>query len=102
MEEQIPEEVKNKRKNILMEIQSRISLEKNKQMIGKNISLMVEGLSKDKKYYGRSYGDAPEIDQTIFIDNAKLNIKLGEIFNIKVTKAYTYDLVGDEYYEFSK
>ena len=102
MEEQIPEDIKNKRKDTLMEIQSKISLEKNKMLIGKNISIMVEGLSKEEKYYGRSFGDAPEIDQTIFIENCSGVIKFGDIVKVKVTKAYTYDLVGDEYYESSK
>lgn len=101
MEDQIAPEIMEKRKHELMSIQSKISLEKNKVLIGKKVSIIVEGVSNDSKYYGRSYGDAPEIDQTIFIENSKVEINTGDIIEVLVKKAFTYDLVGDVYNELS-
>lgn len=102
MENQISEEIKSKRKNELMNIQNKISLEKNKMLIGKKISIMIEGISNEGKYYGRSYGDAPEIDQNVFIENTNINLEIGIIIEVTIIKAFAYDLVGDVYYEFSK
>lgn len=102
MEGQIKDEIKIKRKNELMSIQSKISLEKNKMLIGKKVNIMIEGLSSEEKYYGRSYGDAPQVDQTVFVDKSEKLLKLGDVVKIIITKAYTYDLVGDVYYESSK
>lgn len=102
MEGQIEAEIKNKRKNELMSIQSKISLEKNKNLIGKTIGIIIEGISKEGKYYGRSYGDAPEVDQTVFIENTSTKLEFGTIIEVIITKAFAYDLVGDEYNEFSK
>jgi ribosomal protein S12 methylthiotransferase len=102
MENQVAENIKVKRKDDLMKIQSKISLEKNKMLIGEKLSIIIEGMSKENKYYGRSYGDAPEIDQTIFVENFSDKIEIGSIVQVLITRAYTYDLVGDVYYEFSK
>ena len=95
MDNQISQDVMDMRKNELMSIQSKISLEKNNMLIGKKISIIIEGVAKDSKYYGRSYGDAPEIDQTVFINAHGRNIEIGEIVDVKIINAFTYDLVGD-------
>jgi ribosomal protein S12 methylthiotransferase len=102
MDEQIDDEIKNMRKEMLMGIQSKISSEKNKSLVGKKLRVIIEGLTKENKFYGRSYGDAPEIDQTVFVNNSTHEMKIGSISEILITKAYTYDLVGDEYYESGK
>ena len=64
MEEQIEEEVKLKRQERIMLLQSDISLDNNQKMVGKIVKVLIEGMD-DKKYYGRSYKDAPEIDGNV-------------------------------------
>ena len=97
MKGQVSEQEKERRKNILMEIQSKISLIKNREKIGSVYEVLIE--TKHKNYYlGRSYMDAPEIDGNIYIkskDNLKL--KSGEFVKIKILGASKYDLIGDVY-----
>lgn len=101
MKDQISEKVKNKRKNELMELQSRISLEKNSHLVNKAIDVIIDG--KDKQYYGRTYGDAPDIDQEVYINSdSNYKLKAGDIVRIKIVKAYTYDLLGVVDYESCK
>lgn len=95
MEEQVPEEVKQKRNDELMKAQNAISLENNKTLLGSTIKVIIDNITKEGQFYGRSYGDAPDIDQTVFIDNRNIELQRGQIVQVKITKAYTYDLIGD-------
>lgn len=95
MDKQIPEEIKEKRKEILMKLQNSISLENNKKLIGKRLKVIIDGKTNENQFYGRSYGDAPEIDQQVFINKKFTDLKNGDILNVIITKAYTYDLLGD-------
>ena len=102
MDKQISIEVKELRKEILMKLQNSISLENNKRLIGKKIHVIIDGKTNENQFYGRSYGDAPEIDQQVFINKGTDNFKNGDIVNIIITKAYTYDLLGVVEYESCK
>lgn len=102
MPNQIDECIKKKRKDILMKLQSRISHEKNKDMIGKVVNVIIDGKAKNNQYFGRTYGDAPEIDQHVFIDSKEFHLNPGDLVKVKITGAYTYDLVGVVYYESCK
>lgn len=102
MDKQIPEEIKDKRKEILMKLQNSISLESNKKLIGKSLQVIIDGKTNENQFYGRSYGDAPEIDQQVFINKKITDLKNGDILNVIITKAYTYDLLGDVEYESCK
>lgn len=93
----IPEEVKMARKDALMSLQQKISLEKNQALVGETLDVLVEGQgeiegSKDAISVGRSYRDAPEIDGMVFIDHAA---PIGEIVPVKITGALPYDLSGE-------
>lgn len=102
MDKQVSDEVKEKRKEILMKLQNTISLENNKKLIGKRIQVIIDGKTNDNQFYGRSYGDAPEIDQQVFINKKFTDLKNGDIINVIIKRAYTYDLLGDVEYESSK
>lgn len=102
MDKQVSDEVKEKRKEILMKLQNTISLENNKKFIGKRIQVIIDGKTNDNQFYGRSYGDAPEIDQQVFINKKFTDLKNGDIINVIIKRAYTYDLLGDVEYESSK
>ncbi|MCX7951787.1 MAG: 30S ribosomal protein S12 methylthiotransferase RimO [Clostridiales bacterium] len=101
MENQIPSEVKLKRKEILMKIQSKINKEKNNSSVGKEFIVMVEGQVDNGTYVGRTYADAPEIDQLVYFKSTK-KIKNGEFIKVKITKAYNYDLIGVDSDEFGQ
>ena len=102
MENQIEEEVKENRKEELMELQQEISLDNGEKLIGKTLTVMVEGKVADvNAYVGRTYGDAPGIDGYIFINTGEL-LMSGDFVRVKVTGALEYDLIGeieDEYTE---
>ena len=102
MKNQIEEEVKENRKEELMELQQEISLDNGEKLIGKTLTVMVEGKVADvNAYVGRTYGDAPGIDGYIFINTGEL-LMSGDFVRVKVTGALEYDLIGeieDEYTE---
>lgn len=98
---QIDEETKNERKDILMKIQSKISLEKNKSQIGKIVDVIIDG-KIENKYFGRTSFDAPEIDQQVYITTRDEKIDVGKIIKSKIIKAYNYDLIGVVYDESCK
>ena len=102
MENQIEEEVKESRKEELMELQQEISLDNGEKLIGKTLTVMVEGKVADENaYVGRTYGDAPGIDGYIFINTGEM-LMSGDFVRVKVTGALEYDLIGeieDEYTE---
>ncbi|MDF2674641.1 MAG: rimO [Clostridiales bacterium] len=102
MDKQISSDIKEMRKEILMKLQNSISLENNKKLVGKKMQVMIDGITNEDQFYGRSYGDAPEIDQQVFINKGDNLLNKGDIVNVITTRAYTYDLMGDVEYESSK
>lgn len=102
MSNQVPNEIKEERKKVLMELQNSISFENNKRLIGRKIKVIIDGKTNENQFYGRSYGDAPEIDQQVFINKKFNDLKKGDILNVIIRKAYTYDLLGDVEYESCK
>jgi ribosomal protein S12 methylthiotransferase len=100
MGEQVEEDVKMKRQERIMLLQSDISLDNNQKMVGKVIKVLIEWL-EGNKYYGRSYKDAPEIDGNVFF-SSKEKHNPGEFTYVKIVEASEYDLIGEEIYEYSK
>lgn len=95
MDNQIDEDVKVQYKDEIMEISEDVIFEKNKTRIGKTYTCIVEGKVPDKDtYIARSYMDAPDIDGYVFFECDK-ELLTGTFVNIKVTKAYEYDLMGE-------
>ena len=81
-----------------MRLQSGISLNKNRELIGKTLKVLINGLSNESELLieGRYYGQAPEVDGVIYInDGIGLDkIRAGEFVDIEITEAHQYDLVG--------
>lgn len=102
MEDQIPEELKEERRDEIMELQQEISLEKGNDRIGQELLVMIEGkVSGESAYIGRTYGDAPKVDGYIFVQTGELLVT-GDFAKVRVTGALEYDLIGeltDEYTE---
>ncbi|MDY4697978.1 30S ribosomal protein S12 methylthiotransferase RimO [Eubacterium coprostanoligenes] len=98
MKNQIDEDVKKRRQEVLMNAQFFITEASNKGRVGNVYKVIVDSFA-DGKYTGRSYMDSPEIDSgIIFTSNKKLNI--GDFVDVKITDFDGYDLIG-EHYEFT-
>lgn len=89
----VPKVEKERRKETLMEIQSQISLEKNKSYVDKTLKVLLE--SKESEYYvGRSYRDAPEVDGEVLFKSER-KLKPGNFYDVKITDYDEYDLYGE-------
>lgn len=87
-------EEKQRRKDVLMEIQKDVSLEKNSSFVGKVLKVLVEGVEGDF-YIGRSYRDAPEVDGEVLINKKGIKLTAGEFHDILITDYDEYDLFGE-------
>ena len=93
LHDNVLEEVKQERSNIIMDIQSQISWENNQACVGKIFRCLIdrkEGLN----FVGRTFMDSPDVDNEVLIDAKKFYLKSGEFVNIKITEATDYDLIG--------
>ena len=91
---QLEEEVKEERRNIVMELCQRISLKRNEAMVGKVITVMAEGF-EDNLYYGRSGAESIEIDPKIYF-GAHRDLTPGDFVQVEIKSADVYDLYGEE------
>lgn len=102
MPDQVLEELKEDRRDRLMELQQEISLDKGNERIGQEVLVMIEGkVSGESAYIGRTYGDAPKVDGYIFVQTGEL-LMTGDFAKVRITGALEYDLIGelsDEYTE---
>ena len=94
LEGQIDEDIKQERKNRLMEIQQGISYEKNKTFVESTLEVMIDEKVEDGLYEGRSYRDMMEIDGLVFVKTQE-DLKKGQFVNVKITEALEYDLTGE-------
>lgn len=95
MPDQIPEEVKQERRDELMELQQEIAFEKSESMIGKELIVMVEGKVADENaYVSRTYMDAPGVDGYLFIQTPEV-LMTGDFARVRVIGAMEYDLIGE-------
>ena len=98
MDNQVDEDIKIERQQAILELQKDISSEKCKQFIGKTLKVIVEGKIEGEKnvYCGRSFRDCYEIDGFVFFNGLEnQEILAGDFYNIKITDAYEYDLIGE-------
>jgi ribosomal protein S12 methylthiotransferase len=88
--EQIPQQTKEERYERAMALQQEISLSKNRQFIGRDLQVLVEGVG-DGISVGRSYRDAPEVDGIVVVHG---ELPVNEFASVHITEALQYDLVG--------
>jgi ribosomal protein S12 methylthiotransferase len=101
MADQVPQDVKDERRDILMSIQQPISLARNQALVGKTLDVLIEGQAEATDdddnptgqmiSLGRSYRDAPEIDGYVLVEG---ELPTGEIVPTRVTGAMVYDLIA--------
>ena len=99
MPDQIKDEVKEFRRDELMELQQAISFEKAESMVGRVLEVMVEGKVADEDVYvTRTYRDAPGVDGYLFL-NTTASLMTGDFVKVLVTDYNEYDLIGEMYHE---
>ncbi len=95
MENQIDDEIKEKRSEIIMNSQQFIMDKKQKEMVGKTFEVIVDGFDEENLFYfGRAYTDAPEIDTMIIISSEE-ELSSGQFVNCRIIGTDDCDLVGE-------
>ena len=94
LDEQIPDNIKEERKNEIMAIQSDISGEILSKNLGKTFEVLIEEKIDDNNYVGRTYMDSPEIDGVTYVKSDK-ELEIGDFVQVEIIDSLDYDLVGE-------
>ncbi len=89
----VPGEEKERRAQEVMEVQQEISFELNQEKIGKEFKVLIDK-KEAGRYLGRTEFDSVEVDNEVVIHSTK-KLPIGEFVNVKITKAFDYDLEGE-------
>ena len=93
LEDDVPQEIKEERAAILMDIQQGISTRKNEEKIGRTFKVLVD--RKEGAYFiGRTEFDSPEVDNEVLIDAKKYFCRVGDFVTVIITDATDFDLYG--------
>ena len=93
LEDNVPEEVKERRVAELMEIQGQISFDLNQEKVGKTFRCIFD--RKEGNYFiGRTEFDSPDVDNNVIVDAAKHYLQIGQFIDITITEATDFDLYG--------
>lgn len=95
MENQIEPKVKENRYHELMALQAGISEEIHQEREDVELDVLVEGFDEDNLAYGRSTHEAPDIDGTIFIENAE-GLAVGDMVRVRILQGFTYEMVAEK------
>lgn len=95
-ENQLDDETKNQRVEGVMLAQQKIAFEKNEEVVGKTMRVMVEGeIPEDHVVVGRTYRDTPNVDGLVFIQNCDRSFMSGDFVDVKIIGTNNYDLIGE-------
>lgn len=89
----VPADEKERRAQEIMEVQQEISFELNQEKVNKVFKVLIDK-KEAGRYLGRTEFDSVEVDNEVVIHSAK-KLPIGEFVNVRITKAYDYDLEGD-------
>ena len=93
LEDNVPEQVKRSRSNKIMALQQKISTEKNMQKVGKTVKVLIDRADANN-YYGRTEQDSPEVDNEVIIPTKEMHLRVGDFYDVLITKSKEYDLIG--------
>ncbi|MGE4273126.1 MAG: 30S ribosomal protein S12 methylthiotransferase RimO [Desulfitobacterium sp.] len=93
-EDQIPEDIREQRRDELMKLQLDIAYQQQQRWVGQTLKVLIEEELPDGRWAGRSEGDAPEIDGLVYI-HSPIPLEIGKFVQVKVTEADSYDLMGE-------
>jgi ribosomal protein S12 methylthiotransferase len=93
---QVPEDVKQERQRVLMDLQSEISRERLSRWVGQDVPVLIDGPSEEHEWVmsGRMTTQAPEVDGQVFLDTPPDDVQPGQIRTVKILQAASHDLVG--------
>lgn len=95
MPDQIPEEIKEERRDTILELQQEIAFDKAADMVGRTLYAMIEGKVADEPaYVARTYADSPDIDGYVFVNTGEM-LMSGDFVKVKITGSAEYDLIGE-------
>lgn len=95
MPDQIPEEIKEERRDAILELQQEIAFDKVADMVGRTLYAMIEGKVADEPaYVARTYADSPDIDGYVFVNTGEM-LMSGDFVKVKITGSAEYDLIGE-------
>ncbi len=96
---QISDDIKENRLARIMNAQEDISLERNMQLVGKTLDVLIEGHSDDGEggntYVGRTQGQAPDVDGVTYVVTTSADLNPGDIIKTTITHATEHDLIGE-------
>lgn len=99
MPDQIPEEIKEERRDAILELQQEIAFDKAADMVGRTLYAMIEGKVADEPaYVARTYADSPDIDGYVFVNTGEM-LMSGDFVKVKITGSAEYDLIGELVYK---
>ena len=93
LEDNIPQEEKERRAQEVMDVQQDISYGKNQQKVGNTYKVLIDK-KEAGRYLGRTESDSVEVDNEVIIHSEK-KLTVGEFVQATITKAYDYDLEGE-------
>ena len=93
LSDNIPADEKEARAQEIMEVQQEISFEKNQEKIGKTFKVIIDK-KEASRYLARTEFDSVEVDNEVVIDTKK-SLPIGDFVNVRITKAFDYDLEGE-------
>lgn len=97
--DQIPEKVKEERRDEIMRVQQEIAFQNAEDMLYQTVEVLIEGsLPEENVFIGRTYRDAPNVDGYIFV-SCSHQLMSGEFVKVQITDAKEYDLIGEAVWE---
>jgi len=93
LEDDVPEEEKQRRAELVMEVQQQISFEKNQALIGKTLKVLIDRVEGDN-FVGRTEYDSVEVDNEVLIPAKENYLRVGDFVNVEVIDAEHFDLHG--------
>lgn len=93
MVDDVPQEVKEERAAIIMDLQQGISYEKNQEKVGKTFKVLFDR-KEDGYFVGRTEFDSPEVDNEVLVDAKNNYVRVGDFAMVKIDRAEDFDLYG--------
>ena len=92
----VSEEIKERRYQMLAKAQLEVVRKKSREFVGKTLSVLVEGYHPESPFLmkGRHFGQCPEIDGQVIINDGRKVKAFGEFYQVEITEAADYDLIG--------
>lgn len=91
----VPRKVVRERLDHLLEVQAGVSAERNREFLGRELDVLVDGVDEEGEVVGRTYGQAPEVDGQTRLVNHAGDVEIGSFVRARIVEAAEYDLFGE-------